>query len=132
MCLLLDVVGREIAQSLASLSTKRAIRVHTRLDPLVLEGWNSGPFTDRQRYINTFLRQKWQLEWDTAVDNKLHSIQPTLGHWRGACRPVRREEAVLARVRIGHSYITHSYLLKKEDQPQCVACNSPLTVKHIA
>ena len=38
---------------------------------------------------------------------------------------------MLARVRIGHSYITHSYLLKKEDQPQCVACNSPLTVKHI-
>ena len=46
-------------------------------------------------------------------------------------RPVRREEAVLARVRIGHSYITHSCILKKEDQPQCVACNSPLTVMHI-
>ena len=38
---------------------------------------------------------------------------------------------MLARIRIGHSYATHSYLLKKEDQPQCVACNSPLTVKHI-
>ena len=33
--------GGEIAQSLASLSTKRAIRVRTRFDPLVLERWNS-------------------------------------------------------------------------------------------
>ena len=33
--------GREIAQSLASLSTKWAIRVRARLDPLVLEKWNS-------------------------------------------------------------------------------------------
>ena len=33
--------GKEIAQSLASLSTNRAIRVCTRLDLLVLERWNS-------------------------------------------------------------------------------------------
>ena len=33
--------GGEIAQSLASLSTKRANRVHARLDPLVSERWNS-------------------------------------------------------------------------------------------
>ena len=33
--------GREIAQSLVSLSTKRAVRVRAWLDPLVLEGWNS-------------------------------------------------------------------------------------------
>ena len=33
--------GGEIAQSLASLSTKQAIQVRTRLDQLVLERWNS-------------------------------------------------------------------------------------------
>ena len=33
--------GGEIAQSLESLSTKRAIRVRARLDPLLLERWNS-------------------------------------------------------------------------------------------
>ena len=33
--------GGEIAQSLASQSTKRAIRVRARLDLLVLERWNS-------------------------------------------------------------------------------------------
>ena len=33
--------GGEIAQLLASLSTKWAVRVRAQLDPLVLEGWNS-------------------------------------------------------------------------------------------
>ena len=33
--------GGEMAQSLASLSTKRSIRVRARLDPLVTERWNS-------------------------------------------------------------------------------------------
>ena len=33
--------GGEIAQSLASLSVKQAIRVRARLDPLVTERWNS-------------------------------------------------------------------------------------------
>ena len=33
--------GGEIAQSLESLSTKRAIRVRAHLNPLVLERWNS-------------------------------------------------------------------------------------------
>ena len=35
------VGGGEIAQSLASLSTKGAIRVRARHDPLVTERWNS-------------------------------------------------------------------------------------------
>ena len=37
----MQVGGREIAQSLASLSIKRAIWVHARHDPLVIERWNS-------------------------------------------------------------------------------------------
>ena len=37
----------------------------------------------------------------------------------------------MTRLRIGHTWITHSYLLKKEDQPFCHACDNPFTVKHI-
>ena len=50
--------------------------------------------------------------WDTAVDNKLHSIKPILSEWRPAYRMDRKEEVVLTRLRIGHSYATHSFLLK--------------------
>ena len=31
----------------------------------------------------------------------------------------------------GHSYLTHSFILRKEEAPVCVACNVVLTVKHI-
>jgi len=34
-------------------------------------------------------------------------------------------------LRIGHTRFMNSYLLKGENQPECEACQSPLTVKHI-
>ena len=43
----------------------------------------------------------------------------------------RREEVVFIRLRIGHTRITHSYLLNREEQPFCIACNQFITVKHI-
>ena len=67
--------------------------------------------------------------WDTAVDNKLHSIKPILSEWRPAYRMDRKEEVVLSRLRTGHSYATHSYLLK--EQPMCIPCDAPFTIKHI-
>ena len=45
-------------------------------------------------------------------------------------RSLRREEVVLTRLRIGHTRLTNSYLLKREDQPFCISCNEPFTVKH--
>ena len=48
-------------------------------------------------------------------DNKLFQINPTVGDfyvWTGLSR---REEIVITRARIGHTYFTHSYLLKGED-----------------
>ena len=32
---------------------------------------------------------------------------------------------------IGHSCCMHSFLLRKEEPPVCVACNTTITVKHI-
>ncbi len=40
--------------------------------------------------------------------------------WPGSRRNARREEVVLAIIRLGHTYLTHSYLLNREDQPECV------------
>ena len=37
---------------------------------------------------------------------------------------------VLTRLRIGHTRLTHSYLLNREDQPFCISCNKLFTVKH--
>jgi len=43
----------------------------------------------------------------------------------------RQEQILYNRLRIGHTYLTHSYLLKDEDPPICIRCNSLLTVEHI-
>ena len=43
----------------------------------------------------------------------------------------RKEEIILSRLRIGHSHITHSYLLKKEEAPYCIPWQMPYTIKHI-
>ena len=83
-----------------------------------------------KKHINVLLKRKWQSQWDEAVNNKLHEIHPQLGLWLGGFRIIRSEESVLGRIRIGHIYLTYCFLLKKEDSPQCVACDCRLTVKH--
>ena len=43
----------------------------------------------------------------------------------------RKEEITLSRLWIGHTRITHSYLLKGKQQPMWYACQTKYTVKHI-
>ena len=91
------------------------------------------PYNDFKPLINDFLRKVWQQSWSDPANqhNKLFTIKPSLGEWLPGLRTNRREEIIIARLRIGHSYITHSYLLKGEKEPQCIPCNAPLTVKHV-
>ena len=56
---------------------------------------------------------------------RLVNIKPGLGEWLPGLRTNRREEIIIARL------ITHSYLLKGEEEPQCIPCNAPLTINHI-
>ena len=43
----------------------------------------------------------------------------------------QRATVLLNRLRIGHTRLTHSYLLSGDDLPECGTCQCPLTVKHI-
>ena len=38
---------------------------------------------------------------------------------------------MLNRLHIGHTHLTHSFLLSGDDIPECGTCQCPLTVKHI-
>ena len=80
-------------------------------------------YTDTYQYISQYVRDMWQREWDTAVNNKLHATKPLIGE--------QSSEVVLSRLRLRHSYLTHSYLLKGEPLPECVTCNCRLTISHI-
>ena len=88
------------------------------------------PYTDFKPAVFRYISETWQSFWDTQVDNKLHSVKPLLGE-SGCNRISQRKETILARLRIGHTRLTHSYLLERDSAPECAACQSPLTVKHI-
>ena len=69
------------------------------------------------------------MSWDRATFNKLHEVKQVIGK-NTIYRSLRREEVVLTRLRIGHTRLQHSYLLEREDQPFCISCTEPFTVKH--
>ena len=59
----------------------------------------------------------------------MHEIKPNLGKpFNNMCR---KDQCVITRCRIGHTRVTHEYLLKNEDEPQCVPCNCKYTIKHV-
>ena len=68
--------------------------------------------------------------WDCCEGNKLHSIYRTVGIVKHS-KYISRYDSVLLNRRIGHSRLTHSYLLSGDDSPTCQSCGIPLTVKHI-
>jgi len=61
---------------------------------------------------------------------KYRVIKPTTGSYQYKSSLSRRDAVLINRLRIGHTRLTHSYLLSGNDQPVCSACQSPLTVKH--
>ena len=56
---------------------------------------------------------------------------PFIGELLSAYRSICRDEVVFSRLKLGHSYLTHSYLLKAKSPPECVTCNCRLTISHI-
>ena len=78
------------------------------------------PYTDLKCHINHFISDKWQERWSSCPDNKLFKIKPTLGEWPPGFRNSRKEEVVLSRLRICHTYFSHSYILRQEDPPACL------------
>ena len=88
------------------------------------------PFNNFKPFINKYIFNKWQSSWNETCFNKLKEIEPVVNHHRIVPKLSRRAEIILARLRIGHTRLTHSYLLKREDQPYCIGCDTPFTVKH--
>ena len=85
------------------------------------------PYTDFKHLKRQYIFFTWQDDWNGAVANKLHSFKPVLGDWQTSYRRCREDEVVLCRARIVHTYMTHSYILKKDPSPQCEHCQSIMT-----
>ncbi|KAF0758991.1 Ribonuclease H1 [Aphis craccivora] len=68
-------------------------------------------------------------EWK-ASNIKLNEIKNHIHPWPHNTLS-RKEEVIINRLIIGHTRLTHAFLMKKEDIPMCLTCNDPMTVKHI-
>ena len=116
------------------------IKGNEKVDTLAKKGLNLRhlndeklPHSDFKPLIKPYIYNKWQANWDEQQEKnlKLKEIQPILGTWKFGNRKSRREEIILARLRIGHTYFTHSFIRKGEPPPECVTCGCLFSVKHI-
>ena len=89
------------------------------------------PLSDFKPIIRKHITAMWQATWDESPLNKLHEIAPIVNEPRTHHLSTRRDQSVFNRCRIGHSRLTHEFLLKGEPPPECIPCNCPLTIKHL-
>jgi len=69
--------------------------------------------------------------WNSAANNKLHAIYPTVGKCVHNSLISRRDAVIINRLKIVHSLNTLFVFVSGEDQPTCTKCDTVLTVKHI-
>ena len=88
------------------------------------------PHPDLRPLAKKFTNLKWQERWNNCVENKLHRVHPSISS-RPKTFKCRRDEVVWNRISIGHTYLTHGYLLRGEPAPECAQCQCIQTVEHI-
>ena len=91
------------------------------------------PLSDLKPFTVKYIQQVWQKEWDEAVtvSNRLHEILPKLSDKLLSFCKTRKVDTFFNGLRIGKSFLMHSFISKKEEPPVCVTCNTISTIKHI-
>ena len=112
----------------ADAAAKEAVNLSTTLKMSI-------PHSDLKGKIRSFSKSLWQDRWSSLTDNiKLRSIRSNIFPWISSCHPNRRHDIIMTRLRIGHTHLTNSYLLKNGEEreaPKCEFCRCTLTVEHI-
>ena len=88
------------------------------------------PYTDLKHKIKQIITKGWQQLWDKNAQNKLRQIEPLRKERKHEASNTRREETILSRLRIGHTRLTHDFILKEEPPPKC-PCGNHYTIRHI-
>ena len=92
------------------------------------------PVSDYFDILKNQMIQQWRNQWENeSQHNKLKKIKPDVLKWNSSIQTSRKLEVILTRLRIGHTKLTHSYLMKspRENKPMCNSCNKELTIEHI-
>jgi len=82
------------------------------------------PATGMSPRITKLIFDEWQEVWNCCAGNKLHAIRLTVGDYKQKTCLSRRDRVLLNRLHlhIGHTRLTHSFLLSGDDLPECVTC----------
>ena len=88
-------------------------------------------FSDLRAGTLSYIKKENQREWEKEEHNKLFKLQPDRADPLPRVCQSRKEESVLTRLHIGHSYLTHLHVLKNEEQSVCIGCDEPMTIEHI-
>jgi hypothetical protein len=64
------------------------------------------------------------------TNNKLFKIQLVIKSFIVNRLP-RRDEILIHRLHVRHTYLTHSYILRRDTPPECEYCHVRLTVEHL-
>ena len=110
-----------------------------RADRLAGEAASRAPSPGPVRFRDVFpsiriaVTACWQQRWETtATTAKMGEITRTVTQeWDYSHIRNRRLQTLVTRLRIGHTRLTHGYLLSRDLQPYCDDCLVPLTVRHI-
>jgi len=69
------------------------------------------PHSDYFYHIRSLSLKHWQDSWNSETLNKLHAIEPKVNVFN-VYRLPRRDEIIIHRLRIGHTFLTHGHLLR--------------------
>ena len=92
------------------------------------------PHTDMRRPLSEAITNRWHREWNSLAreGRKLREIKKDVKDWISSHNKSRRIEMDLARLRLGHTNITHVYLMQGQTEPpECDRCRVTITVKHL-
>ena len=89
------------------------------------------PYRDWYPVIRHRIKEQWTDQWLQVEANKLRKLKETVVQWKSSQVDNRKHSIILTRLRIGHTKITHQFLMEQGPVPYCEDCIVPLTVKHL-
>ena len=110
--------GNELADARANRSLSR------RVKPTMV------PYSDYRPNCAKYAITKWSEIWLRDCNSKLFRAGARVGD-NQPLQDSNKADSVIRRLRIGHTYHTHSYLIRGEPRPFCHTCRRTITVSHI-
>lgn len=73
---------------------------------------------DLKVFLKSKVKKDWQKWWnDIDPTSKIKMIKKDVFAWESSNRNSRKEERIITRLRIGHTIVTHQFLMEKLNPP---------------